>query len=257
LSGVVKPGEVTELSRDDYGDGELHPTQGLEGLDQGEQTPGLYLFVEGLLQALEAFGVLGDRPDVLLEDDLLRGCGTDDLGEPAQVGWAPSGPARIPDILPKQKGFETEFGSLEIAEGILAGTTEVTDRFILNRRDIDGGEITRAHQACQLDRVTPVGLDAIAGFLGDQGRRNDPADVPPGGEITIEPITARTRLVYEDQMRAFRLQLTNERVDVTLSGTDRAHIDDFGMVFLGHVSDCDGLLMDIQTDIERARLVHG
>jgi hypothetical protein len=33
LSGVVKPGEVTELSRDDHGDGELHPTQGLEGLD--------------------------------------------------------------------------------------------------------------------------------------------------------------------------------------------------------------------------------
>jgi hypothetical protein len=86
LSGVVKPGGVTELSRDDYGDGELPPTQGLEGLDQGKHTPRLYLFMGRLLQALEAFGVLVGRPDILLEDDLLRGCGTDDLGEPAQVG---------------------------------------------------------------------------------------------------------------------------------------------------------------------------
>jgi hypothetical protein len=136
---VVQAGEVTELSRDDYCDGELHPTQGLEGLDQGKQTPGLDLFVEGLLQALEAFGVLVDRPDVLLEDDLLRGCGTDDRGEPAQVGWAPSSPARIPAIMPKQNDFEREFGSLAITEGGLAGPTELTDRFMLDRRDIDGG----------------------------------------------------------------------------------------------------------------------
>jgi hypothetical protein len=257
VSGVVKAGAVPELSRDGHGDGERHSPQGLEGLDQGALTPSLDMFVEGLLQALEAFAVLVDRPDVLLEDDLLRGRGTDDLGEPAQVSGAPGGPARISDILPQQKGVETELGGLEIAEGVLAGTTEVTDRVILDCGDIDGGKIPRAHQRGQWHGVTPVGLDAMASFLGGQGRRDNPAEVPPGGEIPIEPRATRTRLVDEDQVWAFRLQLTNERVDVTRSGTDGAKKDHFGMVCWGDIGHCDRLLMHIQSNIERARLGHG
>jgi hypothetical protein len=135
----------------------------------------------------------------------------------------------------EQKGFETACGGLEIAEGILPGTTEVTHRFILDRGARDRGEIARAQQAGPWPGVTPVGLDEIAGFLGDQGRGDDPADVSSGGEIPREPIAAGASLVDADKMLAFRRQLTNERVDVTRSGTDGAKIDDLGMVFFGHV----------------------
>jgi hypothetical protein len=157
----------------------------------------------------------------------------------------------------QQKGFETAFGGLEIAQGILAGTTEVTNGFILDRRDIDRGEIARAHQAGQLHGVTTVGFDAIASLFGNQGWGDDPADMPPFREITIEPIAAGASLVDEDKMLAFRLKLADERVEVTLVGTDGAKIDDLGMVFFSHVGDRDRLFMDIQSNIERARLWHG
>src|SRR5687767_13734973 len=84
-SGIVKTGEVTAFGYDGHGDGELYPTQVLEGFDHGAQAPGLYLILEFLLKMLEAFGVLVDGSDVFLEDDLLHWCGTDDLREPLQV----------------------------------------------------------------------------------------------------------------------------------------------------------------------------
>jgi hypothetical protein len=114
-SGLVKTGEVTECGHDGHGDGELHPTQGLEGFDHGAQAPGLYLIFACLLKTLEAFGVLVDGSDVFWEDDLRRWYGTDDLREPAQVGRAPGGPACLADIVSQKKGFETACGGLEIA----------------------------------------------------------------------------------------------------------------------------------------------
>jgi hypothetical protein len=58
-------------------------------------------------------------------------------------------------------------------------------------------------------------------------------------------------------MFAFGLHLTNELIDVTLSCTDIAEGDDFGVVFLGDVRHGNRLFMDIQSDVKRARLVHG
>jgi hypothetical protein len=70
--------------------------------------------VEFLVQPLESLGVFVDRSDVFLKDDLLRGGGTDHLGEPPEVGRAPGGPARIVDIVPEEAGFEPELGGLQI-----------------------------------------------------------------------------------------------------------------------------------------------
>jgi hypothetical protein len=58
-------------------------------------------------------------------------------------------------------------------------------------------------------------------------------------------------------MLAFGLHLPNELIDVTLSCTDVAQGDDCGVVFLGDVGNGDRLFMDIQSDVKRARLVHG
>jgi hypothetical protein len=55
-AGVVKSDEVSQFGHKGHGDGELHPSQGLEGLDGGGQAPGRYLLLECLLKALEAFG---------------------------------------------------------------------------------------------------------------------------------------------------------------------------------------------------------
>ena len=73
-------------------------------------------------------------------DDVLRGCGTDHLGEPPQVSRAPIGPAHVPAIVSEQKGFETICGVCEIADSIFPRTGEITNGFIF-----DFGHIIRRY----------------------------------------------------------------------------------------------------------------
>jgi hypothetical protein len=98
---MINAGEVSEFS--DHGDRhrELDAASGLKGLDHRRQAPGVDLRVELWFETLEAFGVLGDRPHLFLEDDVLRGGGTNHLGTPPERGWAPRGPACIAKIGPE------------------------------------------------------------------------------------------------------------------------------------------------------------
>jgi hypothetical protein len=99
LSRVLNAGQVPECG--DAGDShrQLHATEGWERFHDGIEPPGVDVFVECLGQPMEPFGVFGHRPHICLKDDLLRWGGTHDLAEPAQVRWAPGGPAGIPDIM--------------------------------------------------------------------------------------------------------------------------------------------------------------
>ena len=97
--GVLETAQVAEFGHEGDGHRELDATHGLEGLDDGGQTPALDLLSEFGLQALESFLMFRHGPDVLLEDDLLGGRGTDHFRQPAQMGWPPGGAALIPDIL--------------------------------------------------------------------------------------------------------------------------------------------------------------
>jgi hypothetical protein len=58
-------------------------------------------------------------------------------------------------------------------------------------------------------------------------------------------------------MFAFGLHCPDQLVDIALARADGAEVDDLGVVFFGYVGDSDGLFMDIHSDVERARLVHG
>jgi hypothetical protein len=77
------------------------------------------------------------------------------------------------------------------------------------------------------------------------------------GEIAVEPIATRTGFINKDEVRAFGLEPTDEVIDVTLSRPDIAEGDHLGVVLLGDTGDRDRVLMDIHSDVERARLVHG
>jgi hypothetical protein len=130
-----------------------------------------------LLQPPETFGVLMDRPHVFLEDDLLRRGGTDDLGEPPEMGWAPRGLARIADVVSEQEGCAPKFGGLEIANSIFANSGEIPDGVSFPCGDIHWGKIPRARQAGQLHGVPAVGFDAVPGLFGHARRRHHPAVV--------------------------------------------------------------------------------
>jgi hypothetical protein len=217
----------------------------------------MHLVLEFLFEPLKTFAVFRHRPDVFLEDDWLRGRGTDDLTEPSQVSWDPGRLARIADIVAQEKGFETMLGRLKIAQRIFPGTAQVADSFVLDLGDIDRREISRAPQAGQLDSGTPVRFDPIACLLGAERGGHNPADVAFLGEIAVEPIPTRPCFIDKDQMFAFGPHFPDELVDIALARTEGTEVDGLSMVFLGDIGDCNRVFMDIHTDVERARLVHG
>jgi hypothetical protein len=126
------------------------------------------------------------------------------------VGWAPGGAARLPDILPQEQGFEPKLRGFEIADSIFTCPAQVPNRFIVYLGDVDGGKVSRTHQAGQFDGVTPVGFDPIPGLFGNQGGCDDAADMAFFGEITVEPIATRASFIDKDEVRAFGWQPTAE-----------------------------------------------
>lgn len=77
------------------------------------------------------------------------------------------------------------------------------------------------------------------------------------GEITVEPIPTWSRFIDKDQMFAFGLHFPDQLIDIALARADGAEVDDLSVVFFRNVGDSNGLFMDIHSDVERARLVHG
>src|SRR5262249_18086071 len=105
--------------------------------------------------------------------------------------------------------------------------------------------------------ITPAGFDAVTCLCRNQGGGADPADVALFHQVAIEPIAAGTGFVDEDELLAFRPQLPDKLIDITLPGPDSAEGDDLCAMCLGDIGDCTGLFMDIHSDVERARLWHG
>jgi len=77
------------------------------------------------------------------------------------------------------------------------------------------------------------------------------------GQIAIEPIPARASFIDKDELLTFGLQLTDELINVTLAGPNMAEGDDLSVVFFGDIGDRNRVFMNIQTDVECARLLHG
>ena len=58
-------------------------------------------------------------------------------------------------------------------------------------------------------------------------------------------------------MFGLRLELAGALIDVGLSGADGTELDDLGTVLLRDIGYRNRVFMDIQTNIECARLLHG
>ena len=257
LSWVLKTRQVTNFGHYGDGHGKWHPTQGLQGLDHGVQTPRFHLFLEFLFQTLETLGVLTDSPDIFLKDDLVRRGLTDDFREPSEMGRTPIGPASVPDIVSQQEGFEPEFGGLEIAEGIFARPREVPNGFIFDLGHIDRSEVPRAGQAGQLHGVAAVGFDPITGLFWNQRRCHHPAVGAFFPQIPVEPVTTRAGFIDKDEMFGLGLHFADKLINVTLAGANGAEEGDLGAVVLHHIRYGNRLFVDIHTDEECARLGHG
>jgi hypothetical protein len=139
---VLEPGQVAACGDVGHGHGELDATHRLEGRDDGSETPARDLRSECSLKALASCVVFSHGPARLLADDLLGGRRTDHCRQPAQIGGSPGGAARIADILAQEEGLQPVLGGLAIP-----------DRLVLDRWDIDRGQIAGPHLSGELGRV--------------------------------------------------------------------------------------------------------
>ena len=85
----------------------------------------------------------------------------------------PVGPPDIVPTEPEQEGLQPELRVLEREARGVAGPTEIADRFILDRRHVDARQIAGPEQPREVDGVASIGLDLVAGLLGNQRRRDD------------------------------------------------------------------------------------
>ena len=139
LSGVIDARQVAQFRHGGHRHRALDTTQGLEGLDDRMEAPDVHLLVEFVFQTPQTCSLFSDGLDVVLKDHVRRGCGTDDLAEPARVGRAPVGPSCLAAIVPQQEGLETQFGRLQIAHSLFTCPPQVADGFIIDGGDGDRG----------------------------------------------------------------------------------------------------------------------
>jgi hypothetical protein len=128
-------------------------------------------------ETLASCGRRRHQTDLCLQDEVLRWGGTHPGREPPQVGRAPMGPAHVTDRVAEHKGFETALGICESAAGLFTRLGARAHGFLCDLGDLDRGQSPRARQAGQWYRVSPVRVDAVTGFVGQEGGRHAPAGI--------------------------------------------------------------------------------
>ena len=243
-SGVVHTGEVATCRHEGDGHDAVDAASALEGLDHRLKTPRSPVRLACWCKTLEACGLLGDRPDIVLEDAWLGRSRTDHCTAPPEMGRAPGGPAHGAEIVSKLEGVEPTLGGLESAAGLFTRSAQVATGVIVNRGDGDGCQVTRAPQAGQCDGVSTVSWDPGPWRLGDQGGGDDPADMACWGAIAGEPRATWAGCIDQDEVRACGWPPTDQVSEVTLSRPDSAAGDDLSVVGCGDLGDRDRVLMD-------------
>jgi len=257
LAWVVEACDVAEFSDNGESDDGLNTAQCLQRLDDRVQAPRGGELGDLVFETLQPFDLLINGTNELLEGDLLGGCRADDLGQVATMSIGPVRTAGVVEPQAEQERLQSLLGCLEGDASGVAGTAEVTDRFVLDGGDVYRSEISGAQQASEFDGITSVGLDLVPRALRDQGRRNDLAVQSLLRQVAIKDVAAGSGFVCKGQAAGFALQPANELVDIALSGTDLAdELRWFRGIGFG-VGDADGVLVDIETDEKRGNLGHG
>src|SRR5438093_1572371 len=133
----------------------------------------------------------------------------------------------------------------------------IADSLIGYSRDIDGGEVAGAGEAGQRHGVALVGLDPIPRLARDQRGGDDDARQALPGEIPVQPIAAGPGLVDEHELRSLALELAHQGIDVALPGPEGAEVRRVRPAIVTRVGDGDGVLVDIEADVECATVSHG
>ena len=138
-----------------------------------------------------------DRVAVLLQRDVLRWKGKAEIGQPAPIGDRPPRSPGVASALPQEKRFQPMRGLRTQPHRILARAEEITQGFVVGRRNVDGRQLTGAMQPGERVAITPIGLDAIAAPLRHTRGIHHDALFALGGQVPVDPKAARPRFVHE------------------------------------------------------------
>ena len=163
----LETGQVAACGAAGDGHGELDAAHGLEGLDDGGETPPLARRSACSLKALAPVVMCRHSPDVRLEDARLGGRGTDHGRQPAPLGRPPGGTALIPDILAQAEGLHPGLGGLALPDPLRTRAGQGAEGLVLDRRDIDRCQIAGTPQPGAWGGVASSGVDAVARVLRD------------------------------------------------------------------------------------------
>jgi len=160
-------------------------------------------------------------------------------------------------LLSQHNSVKTALGVCAIAAGLFTRPAESAPGVSVDCGDIDGGERTGAGPAGELHRIPAVGVDAVAGLLGDPGGGDDPAVGAFLGEIPGEPVATGAGCVDAAEVCGCRWPLADQWIAVTWTRADGPKVPALGAVILSHVSHRDGVLVHIHAHDEWARWRQG
>jgi len=148
-------------------------------------------------------------------------------------------------------------GGLHSSAGLFARPTPGAARGLRDGRARDGRAVAGAHAPGPVPGVTTVGCAAVARLWGQAGRSAHPAAGALGGQSAREPRAPGPRCIAAAQRRSVRRQLAHERVAIALAGAAGAKGDTGGVVGVREGGDSPRRLVDLPSDIQRARLGQG
>ncbi len=138
-----------------------------------------------------------------------------------------------------------------ILDQVGAGAAQVPDRFFLDGGDADGDQLAGAVQPRQPAAVPPVGLDPIAGGLGDQRGRDHLAAHVHAVQQPGQVVAGRAGLVAGSQPAGIT-KTANEPADRRLVVGDP--VDHRALMVGGKDRHRDGVLVDVQAEVGRAEM---
>jgi hypothetical protein len=104
-------------------------------------------------------------------------------------------------------------------------------------------------QPRQTGRIPPIGLDPVAGTLGDQRRGDHNAFMPVRRQLTLNAIAARAGLIAQPQLHPFAAELARQAIQcrrTVRNSTVLPHLA--AQAALGH-RDNDAFLVNIKPDV--------
>src|SRR5574337_356847 len=233
---------------------QLHPAQRLQRLHQRGQAPAGQQLAQRGLEPSDARGRLGDRVQVLLEGDLLRGVRQLHAGEPAQVRGRPRGLAGVADAVAQQQRFEAMARAALLAHRVLARTHHVAHRLVDQFGHAHRAQVVRARQAGQRDCVAPISLDPLARCARDRRGRGHLALDAMACEVAPDDESPRTGLVHHVQPPTAADEPAQRLVQRAQVPANLPQVANLALAAgLGN-RDLDAVLVHIQPDVQN---LHG